>query len=87
VGDAEVDALIEQEPGRPGRHNARLVESGTHVWAIIAYLQGTDWDIARVAEDYGVSEQSVRAAIGYYERHRDLIDAELLLQHEALVAG
>src|SRR5687768_5251980 len=43
IDDATVDAMIAQDPHRPGRHNARFVEYGHHVWAIIAYLQGTGW--------------------------------------------
>jgi uncharacterized protein (DUF433 family) len=78
----ENGALIEQDPYSPGRHNARLTESGTHVWAIIAYLQATNWNIAEVARDYAVSEASIRAAIEYYEAHRNLIDADLLLRDE-----
>jgi uncharacterized protein (DUF433 family) len=80
--NAQTDALVEQDVYEPGRHNARLTESGTHVWAIIAYLQGSDWDIPETARAYRVSEASVRAAIDYYERYRNLIDAELLLQDE-----
>jgi uncharacterized protein (DUF433 family) len=85
--DAELDAMIEQDPGKPGRHNARLAEYGTHVWAIIASLQGTGWSIAQTAKNHQLPEAAVVAAIRYYENHRDLIDAELLLQHEAYISG
>jgi len=82
VDTERLAAMVEQDPRQPGRHNARLKDYGTHVWAIIAYLQGTDWDIAKVARDHEVSEDAVRAAIQYYEQNRELIDAELLLQDE-----
>ena len=83
VEEPTLDGLIEQDPHRSGRHNARLVGYGTHVWAVIAYLQGADWDTARTAAAYDIPEEAVQAAIRYYERHRALIDAHLLLMDES----
>ena len=31
IDDARVDAIIQQDPNDPGRHNARFVEYGDHV--------------------------------------------------------
>jgi uncharacterized protein (DUF433 family) len=87
VDEAELDAMVEQDPRRPGRHNARMRDYGTHVWAIIAALQGTNWDIPRVASEYHMPEEAIRAAIRYYERNKEFIDAELLLQHEEYISG
>src|SRR5262245_39993135 len=87
LGEAELDAMVEQDPRRPGRHNARMRDYGTHVWAIVAALQRTAWDIATVADEYHMPEVAVRAAVRYYERNKELIDAELLLQHEEYISG
>lgn len=87
VTDAGLDAMVEQDPRHPGRHNARMRDYGTHVWAIIAALQGRNWDVTKVAAEYHVPEVAIRAAIRYYERNKEFIDAELLLQHEEYMSG
>jgi uncharacterized protein (DUF433 family) len=83
IDEAELDALVVQDPRRSGRDNARLRDHGHHVWAIIDYLQGRDWDIERTKADWDLSDADVRAAIRYYERHRDLIEARILLEIES----
>jgi hypothetical protein len=35
IDDAALDALVELDPHRSGRDNARLLDHGHHVWAII----------------------------------------------------
>jgi uncharacterized protein (DUF433 family) len=87
VNETELDAMVEQDPRRPGRHNARMRDYGTHVWALIAALQGSNWNIDQVAKEYHIPEVAIRAAIRYYERNREFIDAELLLQHEEYISG
>jgi uncharacterized protein (DUF433 family) len=87
VEETELDAMVEQDPRRPGRHNARMRDYGTHVWALIAALQGNNWDMTRVAAEYHMPEVAIRAAIRYYEQNREFIDAELLLQHEEYISG
>jgi uncharacterized protein (DUF433 family) len=80
--DAALHAMIAQDPNEPGRHNARLVPSGTQVRSVLAALQGNKGDIARTAAEWHLPEDAVRAAIRYYERHRELFDAYFLLQRE-----
>jgi hypothetical protein len=87
ISAADADALIEKyiqrDTARPGRDRARTgTEEGTvAVWIVVSYLKGAD--IAEVARAYDVPEEAIVAAIAYYRRHRDLIDARLLLQNEA----
>jgi hypothetical protein len=87
LDDSDLAEYIEQDPHRPGRHNARFVEHGHHVWAIIAYLRGNSWDVTQTAQAWNMTETTVRAAMLYYERHRDLYDAYFLLEEEEYNAG
>jgi hypothetical protein len=87
ISEEEADALItkyiRRDPNHRGRDRARTgTDAGTvSVWIVISYLKAAD--IAEVADAYDVPEEAIVAAIAYYRRHRDLIDARLLLQNEA----
>lgn len=79
--DATLDAMIVEDPNEPGRHYARLTDK-THVWVVLATLRRTGGDIATAMQEWRLSEDAVRAAIRYYERHRAIFDAFFLLQQE-----
>ncbi len=74
--DTLVAAYIEQNPDRPGKDEARLKTYGVSVWAIIGYWKTTG-NIAETAAGYDVPIEAVEAALVYYDRHRELIDARL----------
>ena len=85
-----IDRYIDPDTGRyaHGRADARLRESGTHVWALIGHLravvgeesdQPTPEAIGQLAEDYGLDRGAVKAALAYYRRYKALIDARLTL--------
>ena len=78
---------IELDPHRPGRHQARFVETGTHVWIVLGALRRTGGDIATVASEWALSEEAVRAAVRYYQRHQELFDAWFLIEDEAYRCG
>jgi uncharacterized protein (DUF433 family) len=59
--------------------DARLSESGTRVTTVIMQLTAAGRDIADVARSYHLSQEAVRAAILYYERHKAIIDAKITL--------
>jgi uncharacterized protein (DUF433 family) len=80
--EANVDYWIVPDPYKPGRHNAVLRDSRTHVWAIMVDLERSGWDVAGVAQSRDVPEEAIRAAIAYRERHRALFDADQLLREE-----
>lgn len=80
------DQIIEQDPYRPGRHHARLVEYGHHVWAIIGSLRRLNGNIAQTAAEWGLPEEVVTAASRYHDRHRQLFDAFFLLEREEFEA-
>lgn len=74
---ALIAQYVEAEPLEPSR--ARLAESGVPVWALIGYLRLAGGDVNRVAADYDLPHGAVEAALAYYRRHRDAIDARLRL--------
>ena len=74
--DALIACYIEENPRLPGPAEARLRRYGTSVWALISYLHdAVEGDIATAAADYEIPVDAVRAALAYYHRHRDPIDA------------
>jgi uncharacterized protein (DUF433 family) len=70
---------IDANPHGRGPSEARLAEHGTSVWAIVAYWNATNHDTVEVARDFGVPVEAIEAALAFYRRHKDLIDARLLL--------
>ncbi|MBI2940951.1 MAG: DUF433 domain-containing protein [Chloroflexi bacterium] len=68
---------IEQNPSRPGPGNARVVSYGVPVWALVAHLDAVDGSVDRVADDYELPREVVLAALNYYRRHKDAIDARI----------
>ena len=80
--DQELAALIEQDPNRPGRHHARLTETGTQVRSVLGTWRRTKGNLAATAKEWDISEAAVQAAVRYYEQHRTLFDAFFLIQEE-----
>jgi uncharacterized protein (DUF433 family) len=66
------------ETGRPD--NARIVDVGVPVWALIGYLKANDHSVERTAAAYHLPPDAVDAARAYYDEHRAVIDARLALQ-------
>jgi uncharacterized protein (DUF433 family) len=76
--DADLIARwIEPDPNRPGAYNVWIVEYCIHVWALIGHLEAVDNCVDRVAEDYDIPVEAVRAAVDYYRAHKEIIDARL----------
>jgi uncharacterized protein (DUF433 family) len=71
MSDEELIArYIELDPYRPGLDRARLKEYAVPVWALIGYLRTPGADIERVAADYDVPIDAVKAALAYYHRYQ-----------------
>jgi uncharacterized protein (DUF433 family) len=60
-----------------GIANARLHHGAVPVWALVGYLEAAKGDKRRVAKDYDLSDDEVRAALSYYKRHKAAIDARI----------
>lgn len=68
---------IVRDPRRPTAQDARVAGYGMHVWALIGYLKANGNDIAQMAVDYEIPLEVAEAAVAYYHRHKDAIDARL----------
>ena len=75
--DTIITRYIEQNPHYASLDAARVKEYGVSVWALIAHLRAVGGDVARVAADYALPCEAVEAAIAYYRRHKNLIDARI----------
>jgi uncharacterized protein (DUF433 family) len=70
---------VEQDSRDPSPATARVPEPGVEVWALIAQLPAMGGDVARLAAAYGLPREAVDAALAYYRRHKELIDAGIAL--------
>ena len=78
--EAELIArYIEPNPQKPQPANARLIESGVAVWALIGYLRAADGNVDEVTAAYDLSPIEMQAALAYYRQHKDAIEARLTL--------
>lgn len=68
---------IRPHPHRSGAADVVVAESDVPVYALIGDLSVVAGDLDRVAADYEVPREAVEAALAYYRRHRDLIDARI----------
>lgn len=75
--DQVITGYVEPDPTKPGAGDARLVGYGVPVWALISYLRLAAGDIDRVAADYALPVDAVRAAVTYYDRERAAIDVRI----------
>lgn len=73
--DALIQAYVTLPPHRPDPGDARLTAYGYPVWIVVDALVAADHDLARVARDYELPEDAVRAVVAFYRRHREAIDA------------
>jgi uncharacterized protein (DUF433 family) len=75
--DEPIRRHVAPSPHHPGPDEARLVDYGVSVWALVAFQRATGATMAEVADAYGVSAEAVAAAFAYYQQHKDLIDARI----------
>lgn len=62
-----------------GRADARLQRYGVPVWALIGQLRALGGNVDQLARDYELPREAVEAALAYYCRNKEYIDARLLL--------
>jgi len=75
---ALIDQYIAQDGSECEPEEATLAATGAAVWAIIGYWRdAVGGDEEQTAVDYEVPVEAIRAAVAYYRRHREAIDARL----------
>jgi uncharacterized protein (DUF433 family) len=77
--DELIARYVETGPTQPAPDVARVIKTGASVTPLINWLRSVDWDIDKTAPAYALSVEAVEAAVAYYERHRDVIDARITL--------
>lgn len=75
--DQLIATYITQDPQRPGSYNAVVQPYGVPVWALAAHLRALGEDVAQVAAEYQLPHEAVEAALVYYHKYRDAIDARI----------
>jgi uncharacterized protein (DUF433 family) len=85
--DELIARYISIYPHRPYAEEARIAEFGVPVWALIGALPQVNHDLDELARAYDIPRQAVDAAIAWYQRHRDLIDARLLLNNSPVITS
>lgn len=68
---------IDVNPFGLGPEYARLRDRNISVWFMVANMDALGGDLAEIAEDFEVPVEAALAAVYYYWRHRDLIDARI----------
>ena len=74
--DERIRRWLEPDPRYLGAAEVRLKSYGISVWAIVGYWKATG-DVAEAASGYDVPVEAVEAALAYYNRNREIIDARL----------
>jgi uncharacterized protein (DUF433 family) len=80
-----IQAYVRPDPHRAGVDRARVVADGrgAPVWAVIGDLRGGQ-GLAATADGYDLPREAVVAALGYYRRHRSIIDHRLAINDGTL---
>jgi uncharacterized protein (DUF433 family) len=76
-GDGRLGLHLEADPYKPGAGSARVRGTGVPVWAIVDHMRVTGDDEERTAQEFEIPVDAVRAAVAYYEDHRQVIDARI----------
>jgi uncharacterized protein (DUF433 family) len=75
--DELIDHYVEPDPLDRGVEEARIKKVGVPIWALIGHMRAIDGGVDEVAFDYDLPKEAVKAAFGYYKRHRHAIDARI----------
>ena len=62
-----------------GPHQAWIKDHGTPVWILAARFPMHSFDGRALAAEYGLPWKAFQAAMAFYDRHRAVIDAKVLL--------
>jgi len=85
--DQLVATYITHDPQRPGSYNAVVQPGGVPVWALAAHLRALDEDVPHVAAEYHLPDEAVEAALVYYHKYQDAIDARIAANEVSNAGG
>jgi len=77
TAEALIARYLEPNPGRPGPADWRLRQAGVSVWAVVGQWLAANRDTDEVASAYSIPRQAVEAALAYYQKHPEIIEARL----------
>lgn len=81
LGEEQQESLIRQfieiNPHRPAVYEARTKDEGIPVWVLISYLDAVGGDVQKVADDYEIAAETVKAAILYFLDYPNEIAARI----------
>ncbi len=90
VDDVDSDAAqglisrhVDPTPLGFGPDRAIIRDNGVSVWVVIADLSDPDSTVESVADDFDLSRDAVHAAVFYYLRDPDPVDARILLNQSS----
>lgn len=77
-----IDRWIEAHNQKPGYAESVVVDNGTSVWVVI-HDWLSDGDLARVRDNWSLTQEALDAVIAYYQRHKQVIDARITLEEDS----
>lgn len=90
MSEDQITALIERwidpDPRDYGVSDARLKRTGTSVAAIISDLEAENGDVGQAAQDFVATHDEILAAVFFYWRHKEIIDAEIALRRSGFLS-
>ena len=82
LNDTElIDLYIDTGGAAGGMADARLRRSWVPIWAVIGHIPVTGDAPEALADAYDIPVEEAEAALAFYRRHRDIIDARIAANH------
>lgn len=75
-----IERYIEAEAFGSGVVGSRIRGRGTTVAAVIDHLEAVDGDVAQAADAYDLDLDQSLAAVFYYFRYQEIVDAEITVR-------
>lgn len=68
------------------RKQLYLKERNMTVWHVIAVMRANGYTPERMAKNYGLPVEAIREALDYYEKNKELVQAEVEAEKQWLIA-
>lgn len=78
LSDTElINLYIDASSAAGGMADARLRHSWVPIWAVIGHIPVTGDAPEALADAYDIPVEEAEAALAFYRRHRDIVDARI----------